>query len=145
MAFSFQSLFSNQFDIQTNDYVNIIKGTRTRQKYRGNFLAKECRLKKTRENFWHRAACPYNLFSKKVKIEEQTDITEDQTYNTLLGLLRSTLQQKQLLHLEISRFLWKLQPRSETHGTVEYGGIYIPWGETPKFCPTTTFNFFWLR
>ena len=69
----FHSLLSNQFDIQTNDYVDKFKGTRTRQESRGNFQVKDCRLKKTRENFWHRAVCLYNLFNKKVNIEEQTD------------------------------------------------------------------------
>ena len=34
-------------------------------------------------------------------------------------------------------FLWKLQPRSETHGILENGRIYIPCVKIPKYCTTT--------
>ena len=42
----FHSLLPNQFDIQSNDYVDKIKGTRTRRGSRGNFQVKDGRLKK---------------------------------------------------------------------------------------------------
>ena len=62
-----------------------------------------------------------SLFCKKVKgnlLRKSSHIIQEQAYDTLMGLLESTLQRKQVLYLANSMFLWKLKLRSKIHVTL---------------------------